>query len=99
MARLPQSLLDLLAALGKLPGIGPRSAERIALQLVQSDPGSVHQLAQTIIDARDKIRSCPICGGLTEQNPCSICADSRREPSVVCIVERAVDIISIEKAG
>lgn len=96
---LPQPILELLAALGKLPGIGPRSAERIALQLVQSDAGSVSQLAQAILAAREKIRACPICGGLTEQIPCSICADPRREPAVVCIVERAVDILSIEKAG
>jgi len=99
MARLPPSLLDLLAALGKLPGIGPRSAERIALQLVQGDPGSVQQLAQALLSAREKIRPCSICGSLTEQSPCSICADTRREPGVLCIVERAVDIISIEKAG
>src|SRR6185503_1032857 len=99
MAALPPPINDLLAALGKLPGIGPRSAERIALQLVQSDPGSVQHLAQALLSAREKIRPCAICGSLTEQSPCSICADSRREPGVLCIVERAVDIISIEKAG
>jgi len=99
MASLPAPINELLAALGKLPGIGPRSAERIALHLVQSDAGSVQQLAQSILTAREKIRPCPICGGLTEQLPCSICADTRREAGVVCVVERAVDIISIEKAG
>jgi recombination protein RecR len=99
MAALPQPLIDLLAALGKLPGIGPRSAERIALQLVQSDPGSVKQLASALLAAREKIRPCPNCGSLTEQTPCAICADPRREPGLVCVVERPVDIISIEKAG
>ena len=99
MAGLPQPITDLLAALGKLPGIGPRSAERIALQLVQSDAGSVSQLAQAILSAREKIQPCPTCGGLTEQAPCGICADARREAGIVCVVERAVDIISIEKAG
>ena len=99
MASLPQPITDLLAALGKLPGIGPRSAERIALHLVQSDAGSVSRLAQAILSARDKIRPCPTCGGLTEQVPCGICADARREAGLVCVVERAVDIISIEKAG
>ena len=99
MAGLPQPITDLLAALGKLPGIGPRSAERIALQLVQSDAGAVSQLAQAILAAREKIRPCSICGGLTEQVPCGICADARREAGIVCVVERAVDIISIEKAG
>jgi recombination protein RecR len=99
MAALPPPINDLLAALGKLPGIGPRSAERIALQLVQSDAGSVKQLAQAILSAREKIRSCPTCGGLTEEVPCGICADSRRDAGVLCVLERAVDIISIEKAA
>ncbi len=99
MASLPPPINDLLAALGKLPGIGPRSAERIALQLVQSDAGSVNQLAQAILAAREKIRPCPTCGGLTEEAPCGICADSRRDAGLLCVLERAVDIISIEKAA
>lgn len=99
MASFPPPINDLLAALGKLPGIGPRSAERIALHLVQSDAGSVKQLAQAILAAREKIRPCPTCGALTEEVPCAICADSRRDAGLLCVVERAVDIISIEKAG
>ena len=99
MASLPPSINDLLAALGRLPGIGPRSAERIALHLVQSDAGSVKQLAQAILTAREKIRPCPTCGGLTEEVPCGICADSRRDAALLCVLERAVDIISIEKAA
>ena len=99
MTSLPDPINHLLAALGKLPGIGPRSAERIALYLVQSDAGSVRQLAEALVTAREKIKPCPVCGGLTEQTPCGICADPRREAGVVCVVERAVDIISIEKAG
>jgi len=96
---LPEPVLQLIAALNKLPGIGPRSAERIALHLVQSDSNAVRQLARTISEARERIRACPICGALTEQTPCLICADARRDESLVCVVERAVDIISIEKAG
>jgi len=99
MASLPEPILELLAALNKLPGIGPRSAERLALHLVQSDPGAVKQLAQAILQARERIQPCPVCGALTEQTPCALCADARRDGSVVCVVERAVDIISIEKAG
>jgi recombination protein RecR len=96
---LPDSISALIAALAKLPGIGPRSAERIALYLVQADSPSVKNLAETILSARDKIKFCEICGSLTEQSPCSICTDSRRDASLVCVVERAVDILSIEKAG
>ena len=99
MASLPEPVIELLGALNKLPGIGPRSAERIALHLVQSDPGTVRQLAQTILQARERIRTCDPCGALTEQTPCAICRDPRRDASLVCVVERPVDILSIEKAG
>jgi recombination protein RecR len=99
MAALPEPINELLAALNTLPGIGPRSAERLALHLVQSEAGAVRQLAQAILQARERIRACPICGALTEQMPCAICADSRRDAALVCVVERPVDIISIEKSG
>ncbi|HEV2437286.1 MAG TPA: recombination mediator RecR [Verrucomicrobiae bacterium] len=99
MSVLPDSITALIAALGKLPGVGPRSAERIALHLVQADPATVKQLAETILSAREKIKFCEICGALTEQSPCAICTDARRESSLVCVVERAVDILSIEKSG
>ena len=96
---LPDSITALIAALGKLPGIGPRSAGRIALHLVQTDSAAVKQLAEIILLAREKIKFCDVCGALTEQSPCSICTDTRRDASLVCVVERAVDILSIEKSG
>jgi len=96
---LPDSINALTVALSKLPGIGPRSAERIALHLVQADSAAVKNLAETILNAREKIRFCEICGSLTEHSPCSFCIDPRRDASLVCVVERAVDILSIEKAG
>lgn len=99
MASLPEPINELLAALNSLPGIGPRSAERLALHLVQSDAGAVQQLARAILQARERIRACPNCGALTEQVPCSICSDARRDGAVVCVVERPVDIISIERSG
>jgi recombination protein RecR len=99
MTSLPQPISDLQAALNQLPGIGPRSAERLALHLVQSEAGAVQQLAQAILHARERIRLCSICGALTEKTPCSLCADPRRDGSIVCVVERPVDILSIEKAN
>lgn len=99
MAALPEPIHRLLAALNTLPGVGPRSAERLALHLVQSEPGSVKQLADAILQAREKIRTCDVCGALTEQVPCSICTDTRRDASIICVIERPVDIISIEKSG
>ena len=99
MAVLPEPIAALISALSKLPGIGPRSAERIALHLVQAEVGAVKQLAETVLHARERVRFCEVCGALTEKSPCSICAEPRRNASLVCIVERPVDIISIEKSS
>jgi recombination protein RecR len=99
MAVLPEPIAALISALSKLPGIGPRSAERIALHLVQAEAGAVKKLAESLLDARERVQFCEVCGALTEKSPCSICADPRRDASLVCIVERPVDIISIEKSG
>ncbi len=99
MPALPEAIASLIGALSKLPGIGPRSAERIALHLVQAEPGAVKQLAETILNARERVRFCETCGALTENSPCAICADPRRDVSLVCIVERPVDILSFEKSG
>ena len=96
---LPDSITALISALAKLPGVGPRSAERMALHLVQSDSAAVRQLADAILQARERIQFCATCGALTEKSPCPICADSRRDASLVCVVERAVDILSIEKSN
>ncbi|MBI3415448.1 MAG: recombination protein RecR [Verrucomicrobia bacterium] len=99
MTALPESITALIAALGRLPGIGPRSAERLALHLVQSDADEVRQLARVLVEARERIKFCEICGGLTESATCTICSQPQRDASVVCLVERPTDILSIEKAG
>jgi recombination protein RecR len=99
MAALPEAIANLIAALGKLPGIGPRSAERIALHLVQSEQAAVRDLANTLIQAREKVKLCSICGALTEQETCAVCSDTRRDASIICVVERPTDILSIEKMG
>ena len=96
---LPPPISELLAALGTLPGIGPRSAERLALHLVQADPGTVRQLAHAILQARERIRPCPVCGALTEQVPCAFCTDARRDPALICVVERATDLLNLDKSG
>ncbi len=99
MPLLPEPLAGLIGALSKLPGIGPRSAERIALHLVQAESGVVKHLAEVILNARERVRLCEICGALTEISPCALCTDARRDPSIVCVVERPVNILSIEKSG
>src|SRR5262245_34850992 len=99
MSALPEPVVALIGALSKLPGIGPRSAERIALHLVQSDSEQVKHLAEVLVVARERVTFCQNCGALTEKNPCHFCLDPKRDVSLVCIVERPVDIFSIEKSG
>ena len=99
MNPIPEPVVSLIAALNKLPGVGPRSAERIALHLVQTDSAAVKQLAGVMLHAREKIQFCATCGALTEKSPCSICTDARRDSSLICVVERAVDILSVERSG
>src|SRR5262245_8376928 len=96
---LPESLTAAVAALSRLPGIGPRSAERIALHLVQSESEAVRDLARVLVEARERVRFCDTCGALTEVSPCAICTDQRRDGSLLCVVERPVDILSLEKSG
>jgi recombination protein RecR len=99
MALLPESVTTLMGALGKLPGIGPRSAERIALYLVQAEVDAVRQLAKAMVNARELVGFCSVCGGFTEGTDCPICNDARRDGTVLCVVERPVDVLSIEKSG
>ena len=99
MISLPEPLAVLVAELNRLPGIGPRSAERLALHLIQADTAVVRRLASVLVTSRDKIIECAQCGGLAEKSPCSICANPARDERTVCVVERAVDILNVEKSG
>jgi recombination protein RecR len=99
MPALPDPVLRLIAALRHLPGVGPRSAERMALQLVQSPQAQSTELEEAIHEARERTRSCSVCGSLTEADPCSFCTDDRRDDSILCVVEHPVDILSLEKSG
>lgn len=96
---LPEPITTLAAELGRLPGIGPRSAERLALHLAQAEPETVRQLAGALVSAREKIHACSLCGALTERDPCAICSDPRRDDTSICLVERPVDVFTLEKAG
>ena len=97
MSGLPEPISSLIAGLGKLPGIGPRSAERIALHIVQADQDAVRRLSDLLLRAREAVALCSICGALTEKQPCAICSDPRRDGSLICLVEKAVDILVFEK--
>jgi len=99
VSALPAPISDLIAALGQLPGVGPRTAERLALHLVQAEAGQVRQLAAAMVAARERVTACGRCGALTEAQTCGFCADDRRDASLVCVVERAVDVLLLEKTG
>lgn len=88
---------ELIDELGRLPGIGPKSAQRIAFHILQTESFDVTRLAQVLVDVRDKVRFCSICGNVAEQDTCSICRDPRRSPATICVVEEAKDVVAIER--
>jgi recombination protein RecR len=92
-------LLRLLEALEKLPGIGPRSAERIAFYLLRTSREQARGLAQAIADVKDMLRFCDVCFNLSETPQCVICQDASRDPSILCVVEEPKDVLAIEKTG
>ncbi|HZB41213.1 MAG TPA: recombination mediator RecR [Ilumatobacter sp.] len=91
-----QTLID---ELGRLPGIGPKSAQRIAFHLLKISPEDVNRLAHAIRDAKEKVRFCDRCFNVAEGTLCPICADDRRDPTIVCVVEESRDIVAIERTG
>jgi recombination protein RecR len=94
-----QSVQNLMNQLSRLPGIGIRSAERIAFHLLKQKPEEALQLADAIREVKERIKHCSICYNLTEQDPCSICADPGRDASIVCVVEQPKDLLALESAG
>jgi len=94
-----QAMARVIEQLGRLPGIGARSAERIAFHLLKAPSPEAMALAEAIGDLKTKTRSCSRCYNLTEQDPCSICSDPRRDQRIICVVEQPKDLISIESTG
>ncbi len=88
---------DLIDELGRLPGIGPKSAQRIAFHLVQADPEDVERLGQLLGEVKARIRFCTQCGNVAEAALCRICADPRRDPTSICVVEEPKDVSAIER--
>ena len=99
MADYPPAALRLVAALRKLPGIGPRSAERLALHLLSAPPGASQDLAHALQEARKQIQPCPECGFFSEEGLCEICRDKNRDSTLLCVVEHAPDVLSFERSG
>lgn len=90
---------DLTGELARLPGIGRKTALRLAFHLLKAPSDDAHRLARAIVAVRERVRPCEVCGNLTEASPCAICTSSRRDAALVCVVEEASDIMAIERTG
>ncbi len=95
----PKGINDLIDKLKKLPGLGSKSAERLALHLLKSPRGEAASLARSLMALKDSVRYCSICFNLTEGDPCSICSNPARSKTEICVVESPHDVVSIEKTG
>ena len=97
MSQYTESIGRLIDELTKLPGVGEKTAQRLTFFLLKASAEDVKQLAQALLDVKSKVKYCSICGNLTEQEPCSICASSKRNRKVICIVEEPNDLLAIER--
>jgi recombination protein RecR len=88
---------DLIDELGQLPGVGPKSAQRIAFHILQADPTDIRRLADILIEVKERVRFCAVCGNVAEEETCRICRDPRRDPSIICVVEESKDVVAIER--
>jgi recombination protein RecR len=88
---------DLIDELGRLPGVGPKSAQRIAFHILQADPADVRRLAHALSEVKAKVRFCTVCGNVAESDQCRVCRDPRRDPSVICVVEESKDVVAVER--
>ena len=88
---------DLIDELGRLPGVGPKSAQRIAFYLLAAQPEDVERLADVLRRVKNEVKFCSICGNVAEADVCRICSDPRRDPSLICIVEEPKDVVAIER--
>jgi recombination protein RecR len=99
MIHYPASILNLIKQISKLPGIGEKTAERLSLHILRSSQKDAQELAQSILDVKDKVRLCSQCYGLSDADLCKICSDPARDASVVCVVEQPADMVAVEKSG
>lgn len=88
---------DLIDELGRLPGIGPKSAQRIAFHLLAEDPADVRRLADALLEVKARVRFCEVCGNVSQEERCQVCRDPRRNPTVICVVEEPKDVVAVER--
>lgn len=94
-----ESLNQLIEEFGRLPGIGPKTAERLAFHILKAETPEAMKLAEAIRDVKTRIRRCQVCWNLSEEDTCKICSDPQRDTSLICVVEQPKDVISLEKTG
>lgn len=99
MEQYPIPIGNLIEQLSKLPGIGKKTAQRLAFYILEMDDLEVEKLSKSIINAKEKIRLCSVCCNLTDEDPCHICKDKGRDESTICVVEGPKDIIAMEKSN
>lgn len=99
MARYVQPMANLIEQLMRLPSIGPKTAQRLAFHILKTPRENVVRLAEALIEAKDNIVSCSVCGNITEQDPCSICTDERRDKALIAVVEESKDVLALERTG
>lgn len=97
MDTIPRSVTRLIDEFHRLPGIGPKTAQRLTFYLLRANKAQVEGLSEAIRDLREKITTCSICQNIAEQNPCSICSDDSRDHSIVCVIEEPLDLVAIER--
>lgn len=95
-SRLVESLIE---ELGRLPGIGRKTAQRLAFHLLKASKEEALRLSEAVRAVKEKVSNCTVCGNITEEDPCLICADPRRERDVICVVESPVDVVAVEQSG
>ena len=88
---------ELIDELGRLPGVGPKSAQRLAFHILEADPQDMKRLVEAITTVKERVKFCTACGNVTEQELCNICRDPRRDPSVICVVEESKDVLAVER--
>jgi recombination protein RecR len=88
---------ELIDELGRLPGVGPKSAQRIAFYLLQTDDDHAVKLAQVLMEVKERVRFCEVCGNVSEEDKCNICRDARRNQTLICVVEESKDVQAIER--
>ena len=88
---------ELIDELGRLPGVGPKSAQRLAFHILEADPEDMKRLVVAITTVKERVKFCSVCFNVTEQETCNICRDPRRDPSVICVVEESKDVLAVER--